>query len=65
MTDFLNVVVDQRLRRQLEFVLEIDKLKSVFRRTYLLTGDRRENSAEHSWHIAMMAVVLGSTRTRR
>jgi putative hydrolase of HD superfamily len=49
---------DERLGRQLQFVLEIDQLKSVFRRSYLLTGDRNENSAEHSWHIAMLAIVL-------
>lgn len=48
-----------RLEQQLAFVLEIDKLKQVARRTRLLTGDARfENSAEHSWHLALMAVVL-------
>lgn len=47
-----------RLARQLAFVLEVDRLKSVLRRTSLLDRSRRENSAEHSWHIALMAVVL-------
>lgn len=47
-----------RLRSQLEFVLELDRLKTVLRRTLLLDESRRENSAEHSWHLAMMAVVL-------
>ncbi len=48
----------ERLRRQIEFILEIDKLKSVMRRSYLLDGSRHENSAEHSWHLAVMALVL-------
>jgi putative hydrolase of HD superfamily len=47
-----------RLDRQFRFILEIDKLKHVFRRTYLLDGSRRENDAEHSWHISLMAVLL-------
>ncbi len=47
-----------RLSRQLEFILEIDKLKSVYRRTYLLDTSRKENSAEHCWHLAMMALLL-------
>ena len=48
----------ERLERQLRFVLEIDKLKTVVRRTYLLNSDRAENTAEHSWHLAMMAMLL-------
>jgi putative hydrolases of HD superfamily len=47
-----------RLARQLQFILEIDKLKSIYRRTYLVDGTRSENSAEHSWHLAMLAMVL-------
>ena len=47
-----------RLARQLYFVLELDKLKSVYRRTYLIDGTRSENSAEHSWHLALLAMVL-------
>jgi putative hydrolase of HD superfamily len=47
-----------RLRQQIDFIIEIDKLKSVVRRSYLADGSRRENSAEHSWQLAMMAVVL-------
>lgn len=47
-----------RLNRQIEFILEIDQLKQVLRQS-LLTGDRRrENDAEHSWHLCLMAVVL-------
>ncbi|NLV92132.1 MAG: HD domain-containing protein [Firmicutes bacterium] len=48
-----------RLQQQLEFIVEIDKLKKVFRQTFLIDKTRRENDAEHSWHLAMMAMVLG------
>lgn len=48
----------QRLQQQLDFIVELDKLKSVIRRSPLINGQRQENSAEHSWHIALMAMVL-------
>ena len=48
----------ERLEQQIAFLLEIDKLKSVLRRTYLLNEPRHENSAEHSWHLAIMAMLL-------
>jgi putative hydrolase of HD superfamily len=47
-----------RLQRQLDFLLEIDRLKTIERQTLLTDRSRRENSAEHSWHIALMAVLL-------
>lgn len=47
-----------RLTQQLQFILEIDRLKHILRQTLLTDGSRRENSAEHSWHIAVMAMVL-------
>jgi putative hydrolase of HD superfamily len=49
---------DDRLARQIRFIVEIDKLKRVLRRTLLTDKSRRENSAEHSWHIALMAPLL-------
>lgn len=49
---------EARLERQLAFVVELDRLKQVMRRSYILRGERRENSAEHSWHVALMALVL-------
>ena len=49
---------DTRLARQLAFIAEIDRLKHVLRQTRLMDGSRRENDAEHSWHLAMMALVL-------
>src|SRR5499433_4550282 len=48
----------ERFERQIRFVLEIDKLKTIIRRTYLLHADRAENTAEHSWHLAMLAILL-------
>lgn len=47
-----------RLEQQIEFILEIDKVKNIFRQTLLADGKRKENDAEHSWHIAVMAVLL-------
>lgn len=53
-----SAATSDRLSRQLDFIREIDRLKTVLRRTLILDRSRRENSAEHSWHIALMAVVL-------
>jgi len=47
-----------RLQQQITFILEIDKLKSVLRQTYITIDERHENSAEHSWHLATMALIL-------
>ena len=49
---------NDRLIQQLTFILEIDRLKGIMRRSMLISGDRYENSAEHSWHVALMAVLL-------
>ena len=51
-------MTQDRLGCQIRFILEIDKLKGVLRQSYLVGVDRRENSAEHSWHVAVLAVVL-------
>lgn len=50
--------MDDRLRKQMEFILEVDKLKKIGRQTYLSDASRKENDAEHSWHLALMAVLL-------
>ena len=50
--------MDSRLHQQMQFVIEIDKLKNVLRQTRLTDNSRQENSAEHSWHLAVMAIVL-------
>ncbi len=50
--------MDERLKKQLEFIVEVDKIKNIGRQTYLSDGKRKENDAEHSWHIALMAFLL-------
>ena len=53
------VAVDgSRLTQQIGFILEVEKLKQVFRQTLLVDDKRQENDAEHSWHLALMAVLL-------
>ncbi|MBW4522515.1 MAG: HD domain-containing protein [Scytolyngbya sp. HA4215-MV1] len=47
-----------KLAQQIQFILEIDQLKGVLRQTLLIDGSRQENSAEHSWHLAIMAILL-------
>lgn len=51
-------MISERLKRQLEFMLELDKMKNLYRQTYVLNENRKENDAEHSWHIAVMAFLL-------
>ena len=48
----------ERLEKQMQFIIEVDKVKNIFRQTYLADGNRKENDAEHSWHLALMAVLL-------
>ena len=48
----------ERIRQQIVFICEIDKVKQIMRRTLLMDSSRRENDAEHSWHLAMMALLL-------
>jgi putative hydrolase of HD superfamily len=48
----------ERFRQQLQFILEIDKEKNIFRQTHLSNGGRRENDAEHAWHMAVMTYLL-------
>ncbi|MCI8583417.1 MAG: HD domain-containing protein [Dorea sp.] len=48
----------ERMSRQLEFLMEIDKVKNIFRQTWLADGNRKENDAEHSWHLAVAAFLL-------
>ncbi len=48
----------ERLEQQLEFILELDKMKKIGRQTYLADGSRKENDAEHSWHMAVMCMLL-------
>lgn len=51
-------MINERLQKQLEFMLELDKMKNLYRQTYVLHEDRKENDAEHSWHLSLMAFML-------
>jgi putative hydrolase of HD superfamily len=55
----------ERFRRQVAFLLEVDKLKTVLRQTILTDCSRRENSAEHSWHIALSILVFSEYARER
>ena len=48
----------ERLQKQMDFIVEVDKAKSIIRQTYLADASRKEDDAEHSWHLALMAVLL-------
>ena len=50
--------MDERLKRQMDFALEIDKEKNIFRQTHISGHGRNENDAEHAWHMAIMAYLL-------
>lgn len=55
---------EERLKRQIDFILETDKLKKIYRRTYLADASRYENDAEHSWHLGLMAIILAEYSNR-
>ena len=50
--------MNERLKKQKEFLLEVDKMKQIYRQTHIRGGKRQENDAEHSWHLALMAFLL-------
>ena len=50
--------MNERLKKQLDFMLELDKMKNIYRQTYVLHEDRKENDAEHSLHLAILAFML-------
>ena len=58
MLDEERMLEDERLKKQLDFVLELDKLKYIERQSYVADGSRHENDSEHSWHLALMAMLL-------
>ncbi|MBO7357274.1 MAG: HD domain-containing protein, partial [Lachnospiraceae bacterium] len=51
-------MVSERLQKQIDFILELDKEKNILRQTHLTNHGRRENDAEHAWHMAVMAYLL-------
>ena len=54
----MNTSIAARLEQQINFILEIDRLKQIMRQSYLTHSERKENDAEHSWHLAIMAILL-------
>ena len=56
--DKFNFIKNDKLRKQIEFAVTVDKMKEVLRRNLVVSGERRENDAEHSWHLALMAMLL-------
>lgn len=58
------MLILERLKKQLDFLTEIDKLKHIVRKTKLPNSSRFENDAEHAWHLAMMALILGEHANR-
>jgi putative hydrolase of HD superfamily len=57
-------VITERLKRQIEFIVEIDKMKQIYRKNFVIGGERQETDAEHSWHLAIMAVLLSEHVTQ-
>ena len=55
----------QQIDQDIEFILEVDKLKNVARKTRNVSNDRYENDAEHSWHICIMAIALQKYSNRK
>ncbi|SDE07275.1 HD domain-containing protein [Sporomusa acidovorans] len=51
-------MITDRLRQQIDFIVEVDKIKQIYRQNYVIGGERHETDAEHSWHLAVMAVLL-------
>lgn len=52
------MVYDENLLKEIEFIIELDKMKNIFRQTSIIDKSRRENDAEHSWHVAIMSIIL-------
>ena len=53
--DFIN---NEKLKKQIEFAVTVDEMKNILRRNLVANGSRRENDAEHSWHLAMLAMLF-------
>ena len=56
--DKFSFIKDEKLRKQIKFALVIDEMKNIFRRNLIIDGSRRENDAEHSWNLAMLAMLF-------
>ncbi|MDF2571271.1 MAG: phosphohydrolase [Sporomusa sp.] len=51
-------MIVERLKQQIAFITEVDKIKQIYRKNYVIGGERHETDAEHSWHLAIMAILL-------
>ena len=56
--DKFQFIKDEKLQKQIKFAMVIDEMKNIFRRNLIIDGSRRENDAEHSWHLAMLAMLF-------
>lgn len=56
--DKFNFINNEKLKKQIEFAVTVDEMKNILRRNLVVDGSRRENDAEHSWHLALMAMLL-------
>lgn len=56
--DKFGFINNEKIKSQIKFLLVIDEMKNVLRRNLVVDGSRRENDAEHSWHLAMLAMIL-------
>lgn len=57
-------MITERLKRQIDFIVEVDKMKQIYRKNFLIGGERHETDAEHSWHLAIMATLLAEHVTQ-
>lgn len=60
-----NFIKDERLQKQIKFAIVIDEMKNIFRRNLIIDGSRRENDAEHSWNLAMLAMLFEEYSTEK
>ncbi len=51
-------MIDENLIKDMDFIVELDKMKTILRQTYIIDDERKEDDAQHSWHISLMAMVL-------
>ncbi len=58
-------MINERLLRQMQFIREIDKLKQILRQNVVIGTQKNENDAEHSWHLAMMAILLSEYSVKK
>lgn len=63
--DKFGFIKDEKLQKQIKFAIVIDEMKNIFRRNLIIDGSRRENDAEHSWNLAMLAMLFEEYSTEK